>query len=64
MKLTLDAGKCTGCKICELACSAKHEGVFNPRKARLKIIDRYIEIGRERERLPGPERCVAHKALV
>lgn len=47
MKLIFDTGKCTGCKICELACSAKHEGVFNPRKARLKIIDRYIETGRE-----------------
>lgn len=47
MKLVLDSEKCTGCKLCELACSAKREGVFNPNKARLKIIDRYIETGRE-----------------
>jgi carbon-monoxide dehydrogenase iron sulfur subunit len=38
MKLILDTEKCTGCKICELACSATHQGVFNPAKAHLKII--------------------------
>lgn len=38
MKLILDAEKCTGCKICELACSARHQRVFNPKKAHLKII--------------------------
>jgi carbon-monoxide dehydrogenase iron sulfur subunit len=38
MKLILDAEKCTGCKICELACSATRQGVFNPGKAHLKII--------------------------
>jgi carbon-monoxide dehydrogenase iron sulfur subunit len=38
MKLILDMEKCTGCKICELACSAIHQGVFNPAKAHLKII--------------------------
>lgn len=49
MKLVLEPEKCTGCKLCELACSAKNESVFNPRKARLKIINRYIEEGREVE---------------
>jgi len=39
MKLILDTGKCTGCKICQLACSATHIGAFNPQKAHLKIID-------------------------
>ncbi len=47
MKLRFDSEKCTGCKSCELACSAKHEGVFNPQKARLRIIDHYTETGRE-----------------
>ena len=32
-----DMTKCTGCRMCELACSMKHEGVFNPRKARIKV---------------------------
>jgi anaerobic carbon-monoxide dehydrogenase iron sulfur subunit len=37
VKLKLDAAKCTGCKICELACSATHQGVFNPAKSHIKI---------------------------
>ena len=48
MKLILDIEKCTGCKICELACSARHQGVFNPKKAHLKIIDNYKAAGREK----------------
>jgi anaerobic carbon-monoxide dehydrogenase iron sulfur subunit len=51
MKLVLDIAKCTGCKICQLACSAKHEGVFNPKKAHLKIIDGIKKTGRQKELL-------------
>jgi len=29
--------KCTGCKLCELACSAVKTGVFNPRDSRIKV---------------------------
>jgi Fe-S-cluster-containing dehydrogenase component len=32
-----DITKCTGCRMCELACSMHHEGVFNPSKARIKV---------------------------
>jgi anaerobic carbon-monoxide dehydrogenase iron sulfur subunit len=49
MKLVLDVAKCTGCKICQLACSAKHQGVFNPRKAHLRIIDGNKLTGRVKE---------------
>ncbi len=49
MKLILDKEKCIGCKICELVCSAKHQGVFNPQKAHLKITDSYTKTGREQE---------------
>jgi anaerobic carbon-monoxide dehydrogenase iron sulfur subunit len=38
MKLTLDNQKCTGCKLCELACSSSHQNIFNPAKSHLKII--------------------------
>ncbi len=37
MKLILDSEKCTGCKLCELACSASHQSVFNPGKSHIKI---------------------------
>ncbi len=29
--------KCTGCRLCELVCSVKHEGVSNPSRARIHI---------------------------
>jgi len=32
-----DMTKCTGCRMCELACSMHHEGVFDPGKARIKV---------------------------
>jgi Fe-S-cluster-containing hydrogenase component 2 len=45
MPIRLDLSKCTGCKLCQLACSAVHEGVFNPEKARLKIVHEYLDTG-------------------
>ena len=35
--LLIDAGKCTGCLQCEMACSYEHEGVFNPARSRIKV---------------------------
>ena len=29
--------RCTGCKLCELACSAVKTGQFNPRDSRIKV---------------------------
>jgi Fe-S-cluster-containing hydrogenase component 2 len=29
--------KCTGCRLCELACSAVKTGAFNPRQSRIKV---------------------------
>jgi len=29
--------KCTGCRLCELACSAVKTGEFNPRNSRIKV---------------------------
>jgi len=36
--LMIDYEKCTGCRLCELVCSVKHEGVSNPARSRLKIV--------------------------
>ena len=35
--LHIDAGKCTGCLQCELACSYDNEGAFNASKSRIKV---------------------------
>jgi Fe-S-cluster-containing dehydrogenase component len=29
--------RCTGCKLCELGCSAVKTGAFNPRESRIKV---------------------------
>jgi len=36
-RVGFDPEKCTGCKTCELMCSATHEGVFNPAKSRIRL---------------------------
>lgn len=31
-------GFCNGCRSCEMACSLENEGVFNPRRSRIKVV--------------------------
>ncbi len=35
--LVVNYEKCTGCRLCELVCSVKHEGVSNPARARIAV---------------------------
>ena len=35
--LVRNADKCTGCRLCELACSFGHTGLFKPSVARIKV---------------------------
>lgn len=37
MEVSVILERCVGCAICELLCSLKHEGVFNPRKSRIRL---------------------------
>lgn len=41
MKLVSHSEKCTGCRICELACSTAKENTINPRKARIHVVTAY-----------------------
>jgi carbon-monoxide dehydrogenase iron sulfur subunit len=36
--LMIDHEKCTGCRLCEIVCSVKHEGVSNPSRSRINVI--------------------------
>lgn len=42
-RLKHDPSKCTGCHLCEIACSGNKEGAFNSKKARLTIHSDYVE---------------------
>jgi len=35
--LAIDYDKCTGCRLCELVCSVRHEGVSNPARSRINV---------------------------
>jgi Fe-S-cluster-containing hydrogenase component 2 len=41
--LILDYTKCTGCRLCEMACSIKQANVSNPSRARIHIIRYELE---------------------
>jgi carbon-monoxide dehydrogenase iron sulfur subunit len=36
--ITVNPDKCTGCRLCELACSLKNTDEFNPARARIRVI--------------------------
>lgn len=36
--LAINPHKCSGCRLCELACSLKNTGEFNPARARIQVI--------------------------
>lgn len=36
--LTIDVDKCTACRVCELVCSFKHEGLFSPSLSRIRVV--------------------------
>jgi anaerobic carbon-monoxide dehydrogenase iron sulfur subunit len=36
--IVVNANKCSGCRLCELSCSLKMIGEFNPARARMKVI--------------------------
>jgi carbon-monoxide dehydrogenase iron sulfur subunit len=36
--LVIDHEKCTGCRLCEMACAITHAGVSNPARSRIHVI--------------------------
>jgi Fe-S-cluster-containing hydrogenase component 2 len=37
-EMVLNYGKCTGCRVCEVACSIRHEQSVNPQKSNIRIV--------------------------
>ncbi|MGQ9722898.1 MAG: hypothetical protein ACUVXA_16440 [Candidatus Jordarchaeum sp.] len=42
-KIGIDQSKCSACKICEIFCAAWNTGTANPKKAHIKVINRFPE---------------------
>lgn len=40
-KLTVIPEQCSGCRMCEMACSIKHFGVVNPKKSAIRVLVTY-----------------------
>ncbi len=36
--LKIDYEKCTGCRLCELVCAVKHDGISNPIRSRIRVV--------------------------
>jgi len=36
--LYINYEKCTGCRLCELVCTVKHDGISNPMRSRIKVM--------------------------
>ena len=43
MYLLVNYDKCTGCGLCELACSFHHENIFAPSLSRIVVLRRYMQ---------------------
>ena len=41
--ILVDYSKCSGCRYCETACSARNEGVCNPYRSRIKVMRSEME---------------------
>ena len=36
--LVVEYEKCTGCRLCELVCAVKHDGISNPVRSRIRVV--------------------------
>jgi len=41
LPIAITPALCTGCRLCEIACSLFHEGAVSPEKARLWVIEKF-----------------------
>ena len=53
-ELVVNYGKCTGCRLCETACSIRAGSEANPQKARIRI----VKLEGEADVVPIPVKCV------
>jgi len=57
--LKVNSEKCCGCRICEMACSMTHLGIFNPKKGLLRVeINRLPSLGTASSQIDVPVVCL------
>ena len=37
MRIKIDYARCTGCRLCQVACSLEHTGSVNPQRSRIRV---------------------------
>jgi carbon-monoxide dehydrogenase iron sulfur subunit len=52
--IAIDYDKCTGCRICEIACSVRNTGAVDPGRSRIRV----IRLATEGNTLPVPVLCM------
>lgn len=43
IKIGIDESRCSACKICEIFCAVWNTGTANPKKAHIKVLNRFPE---------------------
>ena len=43
MEILIDSNLCSGCRVCELACSFHHRGAFAPDDSSVQIVNDYLQ---------------------
>jgi anaerobic carbon-monoxide dehydrogenase iron sulfur subunit len=57
--IVVNPERCCGCRICEMACSMDHLGIFNPRRASLRVnINRDPDLGTKPSQIDVPVVCL------
>lgn len=56
--MIFDMPSCGGCRTCEMVCSNRHTGKFNPSKSSIKIIDKEHSPGYKVFLLEKSEGCI------
>ena len=59
----IDYEKCTGCRLCELVCAVKHDGISNPARSRIRVMKWEMEGSVCSHGLPAMPGCALHERL-
>src|SRR5512143_4320036 len=59
--ILMDADKCTGYPLCEMACSMPHHGNLSPDRSRIRVLRFEGETSNGADGVTGLRRCTLHQ---